>query len=178
MILADSQIKKAIATGDIVVSPYDESMVGPNSIDVRLSNILRTYRDRNLDPRKDNPVTTIEIPDSGYLLSPNTLYLASTVEKVCSRLYRPSLEGKSSIARLGLTIHLTAGYGDVGFDGDSWTLEMFCLQPIWIYPNMPIGQIEFCTVLGDVENPYNKRTGSKYNGDNKAQPSLYYKNDF
>jgi dCTP deaminase len=176
MILADSEIKKAIECGDIVVDPYDPTMVGPNSIDVRLGDIVRVYNDITLDPKKENKVTTITIPESGLVLVPNRLYLATTVEKVCSRKYRPALEGKSSIARLGLTIHLTAGYGDVGFDGDSWTLEMFCLQQVRVYPNMPIGQIEFAMVHGEVEAPYNKRESSKYNGENKAQPSLYYKN--
>ena len=176
MILSDSEIIKAIKLGDIVIEPYNPEQLNPNSYDVTLDNIIATYSNDVLDSRKHNRVTRRTIPPEGMTLYPNTLYLSTTVERVNSRLYRPSINGKSSIGRLGISIHITAGYGDVGFSGNSWTLEITVVHPVIIYPNMRIGQIEFCEVRGKVITPYNKKKGSKYNENNKAVESLNWMN--
>lgn len=160
MILADSEIKKRIG-GDIIITPYDESCVGPASYDVHLSHKLAIYN-QVLDAKKHANTIAIHINDIGLMLKPGSLYLASTIEYTETHNLVPVLEGKSSIGRLGISIHITAGYGDPGFCGH-WTLEMTCVEPVRIYPGMAIGQIVYHTLLGEVETPYNKRASSKYN---------------
>jgi len=168
MILSDSEIKKRIGK-DIIITPYDESCVGPASYDVHLGSILRFYC-KELDVKSDNQTDFIEIPDFGFVLQPNQLYLGSTIEYTETHNLVPVLEGKSSIGRLGISIHITAGYGDPGFCGH-WTLEMTCVEPVRIYSGMAIGQIVYQTILGEVETPYNKRASSKYNNQDASPVS-------
>jgi dCTP deaminase len=176
MILSDTAIIEAIQTGDIVIEPFKPEHINPNSYDVCLSDTIRVYTASILDAKEHNETATMTIPEQGIILIPGVLYLCSTVERVNSRLYRPSINGKSSIGRLGISIHVTAGYGDVGFSGNSWTLEMTVIKPIRVYAGMKIGQIEFSEVRGEVAVPYDKKPGSKYNGDNVAKESMNYKN--
>jgi dCTP deaminase len=120
--------------------------------------------------KKKHDTKIVTIPKTGLILEPNTLYLARTVEYTKTYNYVPMLEGRSSIGRLGLFVHVTAGFGDVGFCG-YWTLELFCVQPIRIYPDVEICQIYYHAIEGDFEC---YRSG-KYQDNTGVQPSLLYK---
>ena len=108
------------------------------------------YDDYELDMAKPNPASIIDIPEDGYVLQPNKLYLGRTNEYTKTDGYIPMLEGRSSVGRLGVFIHVTAGFGDVGFAG-YWTLEIFCVQPIRIYPNVEICQIYYHDIDGEYD---------------------------
>lgn len=136
--------------------------MGTNSYDVHLGKYLATYRDRVLDARRHNEIDVFEISEEGFVLQPNTLYLGVTQEYTETHTTVPFLEGKSSVGRLGIDIHATAGKGDVGFC-NTWTLEISCTQPVRIYPFMPIGQLIYFQTFGDIENYYNKKNNAKYN---------------
>ncbi len=178
MILTDLEIKKAIASGDIIIEPLDLSNLGTNSYDVHLSKNLAVYKDRVLDAKKHNVVEHFEIPEEGFILQPNTLYLGVTEEYTETHTTVPFLEGKSSVGRLGIDIHATAGKGDVGFC-NTWTLEISCTQAVKIYPGMPIGQLIYFMVEGDIENYYNKKRNAKYNErTTKPVESMMWKNSF
>jgi dCTP deaminase len=160
MILSDKQIKAAISDDSINVSPFYLENLGCNSYDLHLGSFLEAYTEKVLDARKNNPTKTLEIPKEGLVLMPNILYLGFTIESAGSSKYVPILEGKSSIGRLGIKVHLTAGVGDVGFNGH-WTLEIEVTQPVRIYAGMAIAQILFHT-CGEVEVPYNEKKSAKY----------------
>ncbi len=126
----------------IGISPFDEKNLGPNSYNVRLFPTLRYYTSRVLDPKINNPSQSFEIPEDGYLLFPRQLVIGCT-EEICTNNANnlvPMIEGRSSLARLGLSVHSTAGFGDIGFCG-RWTLEISCVVPIILYPNMPVAQL-------------------------------------
>ena len=125
MILTDIEILKAINKGEIVIEPYDASCLGTNSYDVHLGKYLATYKDQVLDAKKHNEIDHFEIPEEGYVLLPGQLYLGVTEEYTETHTTVPFLEGKSSVGRLGIDIHATAGKGDVGFC-NTWTLEISC----------------------------------------------------
>lgn len=114
-----------------------------------------------LDAMKDNALYHFKIPDNGYTLYPGELYLGSTLEYTETHAHVPFLEGRSSTGRLGISIHATAGKGDVGFCGH-WTLEITVAQPVRVYPGMRIGQLIYFPVMGEVLNPYNKKEGANY----------------
>lgn len=178
MILTDKKILEHIDKGDIVIDPFDRSCLGTNSYDVHLGTHLAVYKDRVLDVRKHNEVDYIEIPEEGFILQPGTLYLGVTKEYTESHVSVPFLEGKSSVGRLGIDIHATAGKGDVGFC-NTWTLEISCTQAVRIYAGMPIGQLIYFTVDGDIERYYNKKEDAKYTErTDKPMESMMYKNDF
>ena len=132
MILSDKKIKEAIASGEIVVDPFRPECLGTNSYDVHLSKYLAVYKNRELDARKHNTINEIIIPEEGYVIQPGILYLGVTEEYTETHNSVPFLEGKSSIGRLGIDIHATAGKGDVGFC-NTWTLEISCVQPCLLY---------------------------------------------
>ncbi|MEM5947313.1 dCTP deaminase [Spirochaetia bacterium 38H-sp] len=169
MILSGKEIKKRLGT-DIIIDPFLEKQLNPNSYNLRLHNELLVYSDNKLDMRKNNPTERIIIPDDGLLLETGKLYLGRTMEYTETKNLVPMLEGRSSIGRLGLFIHVTAGFGDVGFCG-YWTLEIFCVQPIKIYPGVEICQIYYHTIEGDYD-PYKS---GKYQHNTGIQPSLLYK---
>jgi dCTP deaminase len=135
------------------------------------------YKDAVLDMKKKHDVSPLIIPEEGLLLEPHRLYLGRTVEFTGTEGYVPMLEGRSSIGRLGLFIHITAGFGDVGFKG-FWTLEIFCVQPIRIYPNVEICQIFYHTIEGAYEKygvgTYKNKSG-KYQDNTGVQASMLYK---
>jgi len=162
MILSDKKILEAIGRGEIVIEPFRPECLGTNSYDVHLGKYLAIYRDRVLDAKKHNQVDMFEIPEEGFVLQPGTLYLGVTEEYTETHNSVPFLEGKSSIGRLGIDIHATAGKGDVGFS-NTWTLEISCVQPVRVYAGMPIGQLIYFTVEGGIENYYNKKRNAKYN---------------
>ena len=161
MILTDKQILDSIEKGSIVIEPFDPKRLGSNSYDVHLGKTLATYNDEVLDARKHNQITTFEIPDEGFVLQPDMLYLGVTHEYTETHEHVPFLEGKSSVGRLGIDIHATADKGDVGFC-NFWTLEISVKMPVRVYAGMPIGQLIYFEVQGDVINPYNKKESAKY----------------
>ena len=175
-ILSDSKILEKINSGEIVINPYDHSQLGSNSYDVRMSNKLLVYLDPILDPKEDQATTTIDIPKEGLVIHPGKLYLGVTIEHTETLKDVIMFEGKSSLARLGLFVHITSGFGDVGFKGHI-TLEISCIQPIRIYPNMKIGQVYYQSVDGFVINPYSSKIDAKYNNTNPLpMKSQMYKN--
>ncbi len=169
MILSGEEIKKHLGK-EIVIDPFDPARVNPNSYNLSLHPEIMTYEEVVLDMKKRNRVRTLTIPDSGLVLEPNRLYLARTNERTETHTFVPMIEGRSSIGRLGLFVHVTAGFGDVGFCG-YWTLEMFAVQPIRIYPNVEICQIFYHQIHG----PYQKYCSEKYQNNVGIQPSMLYK---
>ncbi|MBO6515638.1 MAG: dCTP deaminase [Bacteroidia bacterium] len=178
MILSDKRILEEIDKGTILIEPYRPECLGTNSYDVHLGKWLATYDDRVLDAKKHNKISHFEIPMEGFILQPNTLYLGVTEEYTETHAHVPFLEGKSSTGRLGIDIHATAGKGDVGFC-NTWTLEISCAQPVRIYRGMPIGQLIYFNVEGDIKTMYNKKANAKYN-DRTIKPveSMMWKNSF
>ncbi len=176
MILTDKKILDSIAAGEIVIEPFDPACLGTNSYDVHLGKTLAVYRDAVLDAKKHNRIDFIEIPEEGFVLQPGMLYLGVTEEYTETHNSVPFLEGKSSIGRLGIDIHATAGKGDVGFS-NTWTLEISCVQPVRVYAGMPIGQLIYFRVDGDIENYYNLKKNAKYNQrTDKPVESMMWKN--
>lgn len=169
MILSGREIKNKIGK-EIVIEPFNEKQLNPNSYNLKLHNELLVYEEDVLDMKKENKVKKIVIPEDGMVLEPGKLYLGRTVEYTATDNYVPMLEGRSSIGRLGLFIHVTAGFGDVGFKG-FWTLEIFCVQPIKIYPGVEICQIYYHSVEGE----YDQYCSGKYQNNEGVQPSLLYK---
>ena len=169
MLLSGEEIKKNLG-GDIIIQPYPPSQLNPNSYNLRLSDELLVYDTDVLDMKKDNPVRRLTIPPEGLLLEPNRLYLGRTLEYTRTDRFVPMLEGRSSVGRLGLFVHVTAGFGDVGFAG-YWTLEMHCIHPIVIYPGVEICQIYYHTIQGE----YQKYDSGKYQNNTGVQPSMLYK---
>jgi dCTP deaminase len=167
MILTGPYIEDCIREGEIVVDPYDPKLVGPNSVDLRLHKDLKIYSE--LPPHRGRPgamrgpptehhpldmktsfsTRTMEIPEQGFLLKPNVLYLGRTIERVGSKAFVPMVEGRSSCGRLGLQVHMTAGFCDTGFEG-TITLEMTVVHPLRIYPNVPICQVFFLRPEGKI----------------------------
>lgn len=178
MILSDTKILEAIARKEIVIEPYDRDCLGSNSYDVHLGKYLAVYVDEVLDARKHNRIREIEIPGEGFVLQPGTLYLGVTQEYTETHGCVPFLEGKSSVGRLGIDIHATAGKGDVGFC-NTWTLEISVSMPVRVYAGMPIGQLIYFTVDGHVQNTYNHKLSAKYNERTiKPVESMMWKNKF
>ncbi len=168
MILTGDAIRTRLG-GDIVIDPFEESQLNPNSYNLRLHHELLVYEEIVLDLRRPNRHRRITIPPEGLILNPYQLYLGRTIERTETHNLVPMLEGRSSIGRLGLFVHVTAGFGDVGFKG-FWTLEMFAVQPIRIYTGVEICQIFYHTVEGSVVE-YNS---AKYQNNTDIQPSLIY----
>ncbi len=169
MILSGLEIKKRQGN-QIKITPFDEKALNPNSYNLKLHNELLIYEADCLDMKNPNPTKTITIPNEGLKLETGKLYLGRTVEYTETNGLIPMLEGRSSVGRLGLFIHVTAGFGDVGFSG-YWTLEIFCVQPIIIYPFVEICQIYYHTIEGEFE----KYCSGKYQNNKGIQPSLLYK---
>jgi dCTP deaminase len=161
MILSDQGILEEMKKGTIVVEPFVSSCLGTNSYDVHLSKHLAVYPANELDAKKHNEIVHFEIPEEGYLLMPGELYLGATEEYTETHAHVPFLEGKSSIGRLGIDIHATAGKGDVGFC-NYWTLEISCIKPVRVYAGMPVGQLIYFCVEGPIVNMYNKKSSAKY----------------
>ncbi|MDZ4817989.1 MAG: dCTP deaminase [Planctomycetota bacterium] len=168
MILSGPEIREQLGK-NIVIDPFDESRLNPNSYNLTLHHELITYEEVLLDMRKSNRVRRMEIPPEGLILSPNQLYLARTVERTETHNLVPMIEGRSSIGRLGLFVHVTAGFGDVGFCG-YWTLEMFAVQPVRIYAGVQICQIFYHQVCGEIV----EYCSSKYQHNRDIQPSLLF----
>ena len=169
MILSGQMIAERLGNG-ITIDPYDPKRLNPNSYNMRLHDELLVYTDDVLDMRLPAETEKITIPPDGLLLETNRLYLGRTIEYTETDGFVPMLEGRSSVGRLGLFVHVTAGFGDVGFKG-YWTLEMFCVSPVRIYAGVEICQIYYHTLEGDFE-PYKS---GKYQNNQGIQPSLLYR---
>lgn len=168
MILSGKEIQRHIGK-EIVIEPFDEKRLNPNSYNLSLHDELLVYENKLLDMKTPNPVRKLHIPEEGLVLEPQTLYLGRTREFTKTDCFVPMLEGRSSVGRLGLFIHVTAGFGDVGFAG-YWTLEIFCVQPIRIYARVEICQIYYHDIKGD----YDRYQSGKYQNNTDIQPSLLY----
>lgn len=169
VILSGVEIRNKL-NEEIKIEPFEEKLLNPNSYNLRLHNELLVYEEDVLDMKKPNKTKKITIPEEGLVLEPGTLYLGRTHEYTKTDKYVPMLEGRSSIGRLGLFIHVTAGFGDVGFSG-YWTLEIHCIQPIRIYPMVEICQIYYHSI----EGKYVEYTSGKYQNNTGIQPSLLYR---
>jgi len=176
--LSGLEISRARDRGDVIIDPFDQKCVGPNSYDLTLFGELKTYKQIPdyhgggivpLDVKRENYTESHLIDEYGYILQPNTLYLGCTNEVAGSTKYVPCIEGRSSMARLGIKVHFTAGFGDVGFVGQ-WTLEIECVQPVRIYKDMRICQVYFDTIEGEIGQLY----AGKYNGSVGAIASRSY----
>ena len=161
MIFSDQKILESIEKKQIVIIPYDQNCLGTNSYDVHLGGTLAVYEAAELDAKHHNKIRYFEIPDEGYVIQPGVLYLGVTMEYTETHNAVPFLEGKSSVGRLGIDIHATAGKGDVGFC-NTWTLEISCVQPVRIYKSMPIGQLIYFAVEGNISNLYHSKSNAKY----------------
>ena len=181
MILTGSEIKKRVNNGEIVISNFDEKQLGPNSYNLKLHNELLIYDKIVIDMKKENTTKKITIPEEGLILRPGTLYLGRTVEFTGTKNLVPMLEGRSSIGRVGILVHQTAGFGDIGFGytedehgditGSPWTLELSCIEMVKIYPWIEICQIYYHEICGDIDKVYN----GKYQGNSEIQASMIYK---
>lgn len=165
MVLTGSEIQKQMEKGNIHIHPFTPGHLGPNSYDVTLNSRLLAYdfsASPHLDMKRENPTVSLDIPPEGYVLEPGRLYLGCSNETATSRLFVPMFEGRSSIGRLGINTHITAGFGDVGWGyvanaaGElecrfpTWTLEIEVVHPIRIYPDVRIGQVYFLHAQGDL----------------------------
>ena len=178
MILTDKEILAHREKGSIVIDPFRPDCLGANSYDVHLGKTLAVYMDSILDAKKHNKIQYFEIPTEGFILRPELLYLGVTEEYTETKKHVPFLEGKSSVGRLGIDIHATAGKGDVGFC-NYWTLEISVKMPVRIYAGMPIGQLIYFEVTGEPLTPYDMKTSAKYK-EKAALPveSMMWKNHF
>jgi dCTP deaminase len=176
LILSDKEIRRALDSKRITIEPFEAEHLGSNSYDVHLGKMLAVYENSTLDARAENKVNYLEIPDDGYVIYPGHIYLGATLEYTETINYVPFLEGKSSTGRLGISVHATAGKGDAGF-ANHWTLEISCIQPVRIYAGMPIAQIIYFVIQGEIETPYPKKHSAKYTSRNHLpQPSAMWKN--
>ncbi len=169
MILSGEEIRQNLGS-NIDITPFEPANLNPNSYNLTLHDEILTYEEVVLDMQKANRVRRMTIPESGLVLEPNRLYLGRTIEKTETHNLVPMIEGRSSVGRLGLFIHVTAGFGDVGFCG-YWTLEMFAVQPVRIYPGVAICQIFYHEITGDIE----EYVSTKYQHNSDIQPSLLYR---
>lgn len=197
-ILTGEAIKQEVSAGNINITPYEEQNVQPASIDLRLGSGVKVYESQvygwenkrrrqgnelrlipalqsePLDPKKPLDVLSHEMSETGFTILPGVLYLMHTRERIHTEKYVSVLDGKSSIGRLGIVIHLTAGYGDPGFDGQ-YTLEVSCIHPVTLYPGMKIAQMRFHLMHGELNTSY--ATKGHYVGDQAvgAIPSMAHK---
>ncbi len=169
MILTGKEIEGRLSS-DIIIEPFLPELVNPNSYNLRLHDELLVYTEEKLDMKRPNATKKITIPQDGLWLEAGKLYLGRTLEYTETHNLVPMLEGRSSIGRLGISVHITAGFGDVGFCG-YWTLEIHTLTPVKIYPMVAVCQIFYHTVQGDIT----EYKSDKYQKNREIQPSLLYK---
>jgi dCTP deaminase len=160
MILTGQKIFSEWKAGRIQIDPFCSEQLNPNSYDFRLGTQIKIYKQYFLDPKKHNRTNTVEIPEKGYVLMPGRIYLGHTAETMGSDYFVPIIRAKSSIARLGLFVHVTADLIDIG-SHNQWTLQLNPVQPMRIYPNMCIGQVTFWRVFGKITLYKGKYQGSK-----------------
>lgn len=183
-LLTGKEIHRQVMNGNIKIEPFDPKRLNPNSYNLRLSNKLLVYavpawsewerrrteigQEKNhvLDMAKATETCEVTIPEDGFVLMPGRLYLASTMEYTETPCHAPYIEGRSSVGRLGLSVHATAGFGDVGFCGD-WTLELSVIHPVRVFAGVEICQIAYSTVEGTIVHyagRYKGQRGPKASG--------------
>lgn len=165
MILSGKEIKKRLGT-DIIIEPFNEECVNPNSYNVTLANELFIYEESMIDVKVMPKTKKIIIPEEGIVLEPNKLYIGRTNEYTETYNLVPMIEGRSSLGRLGIFTHASAGFGDVGYKG-SWSVQLFSIHPVKIYPNMRIAQLYYLEILGEHDH-----YSSKYDGRDQIKTSL------
>ncbi len=185
MILSDRTIKKELEAGRIIIEPFEPAAIQPSSVDVRLDHrfvVFRNHTMSHIDVKQNLEALTDTVEtseDDPFILHPGEFVLGSTLERIAIPANLVGrIEGKSSLGRLGLLIHTTAGFVDAGWDGQL-TLEFSNVSslPITLYPGMRIGQISFIEMTTDADNPYGSGTlGSKYQGQQGPRPSRYWEN--
>ena len=169
MILSGPEILRRLGK-DIFIEPFDARRLNPNSYNLCLHDEMLVYTEVPLDMKRDNPSRRIRIPPEGLVLEPGRLYLGRTVERTRTENLVPMLEGRSSIGRLGIFVHVTAGFGDVGFSG-FWTLEIHCIQPVRVYSGVEVCQIYYHTLEGE----YGSYAGGKYQNNDDVQTSRLFR---
>lgn len=168
MILTGPKIREERTRGSLLIDPFDDAAVQPNSYDFTLGSKLLYYTEPLLDCAKENPHEIVEMGADGFLLQPDRIYLGHTKEVMGSNHYVPIIRGRSSFARLGLFVHVTSDLIDIG-SHNQWTLQLHAVQPLRIYPGMKVGQVTFWTVQG----PVTLYTG-KYQGARGPRASMSY----
>jgi len=163
MILTGTEILRQANKGRIIIDPFREDRLNPNSYNLSLAPEIKFFTKPKavIDCKEKPDMESDVISRLGYILQPGILYLAKTVESTETDYFVPAIEGRSSWGRLGLSIHVTAGFGDVGFSGQ-WTLEMTVVHPLKIYAGVQICQIYFIEPKGKRNLTY--RSGGKYAG--------------
>jgi dCTP deaminase len=178
LILTGKKILEEISKKTILIEPFREECLGPNSYDIHLGRFLLTYADRVLDVKEHYRTEDIIIPPEGYVLQPNTIYLGVSEEYTETHMHVPSLEGISSAARLGIIVNASSGKGNIGHC-NTWTMEITVIQPVRIYHGMPIAQLIFFSVEGEVDKNYHKLKSAKYSSRSiKPVESMMWKNKF
>jgi len=178
VILTRSRILDEISKKTILIEPFREECLGPNSYDLHLGRYLLTYTQRMLDARIKNEMEEMTIPPDGFILFPGILYLGVTEEYIESHNHVPFLEGITSAARLGIYVNPCSGKGSIGHC-NTWTLEINTIHPVRVYHGMPIAQILFFKTEGEVDTPYSKLKTAKYNARSiKPLESMMWKNKF
>ena len=197
--LTGSEIERQIKKGNIKIEPYDPNCINPNSYNLRLHPQLKVYKRgterldvinnsapnnktprecgylenfnmKPIDMNKYNEAVEITIPKEGLVLLPGVLYIGRTVERTGSSKFIPMLNGRSSGGRLGISVHVCAGFGDIGFDG-TWTLEITVVEPVIVYPDAEIAQVCYFKPYGKIDRLYRGR----YQGQIDATVSRFYR---
>ena len=169
--LSGEEIINAVNNGKIIIKPFTENNVNPNSYNLTLGDELVVYTDNVLDCKKENKTKKIKIPEEGYILAPNTFYLASSNEYIESENYVPQISGRSSVGRIGLSVHMCACSGSIGYKG-KWTFQITCVTPTRVHKGMEIGQIYFFPLIGSNGIKYK---GHYNNSKKKVKTSKLYK---
>jgi dCTP deaminase len=169
MILSGVEIQRR-QNDQIIIEPFDPDRLNPNSYNLRLHDELLVYEEVVLDVASPNRYRRLEIPPEGFTLQPNMLYLGRTVEHTETRGLVPVIQGRSSFGRLGLFINPGGSVGDAGYCG-TWTLEMYCVQPVRIYPGMEICQISYMQLVGECA----EYCSNKYQNSSDICPSMIYR---
>ncbi|MCL6451616.1 MAG: dCTP deaminase [Acetobacteraceae bacterium] len=169
MILTGPEIIHNCRLGKIIIDPFLPENCNPNSYNFRLGSVLRVYDEFPLDPKRPNKYVDLPVPPEGFVLEPHRLYLGHTMEVMGSRYFAPTFAARSSVARLGLFINLSASLGDIGFIGQ-WTLQLFTIHPLRVYAGMKIGQIMWWKPQGTI-----RLYEGKYQGSSGPQSTLIYK---
>jgi dCTP deaminase len=169
MILSGEEIRSRLGT-DICITPFLDEHCNPNSYDMTLHNELLVYEEVVLDIKEPNRFRRLVIPEEGLILSPGQLYLGRTKEYTETHRLVPMISGRSSLSRLGLFVHGSAGFGSIGYRGH-WTIELYTVQPIRIYPGVKICQIAYHEIVGDIR----ECCSSKYQNSRDIQPSLMFR---
>ncbi len=159
MILTGPEIIQQVRAGRIEIVPFDLGQVNPNSYNFRLGRTIKYYANHILDPKIKQDVITEDIGEDGFILFPGRIYLGHTLEIMGSDHYVPIIKGRSSTARLGLFIHITADIIDIG-SHNQWTLQLYAVQPVRVYYRMLIGQVTFWHIYGDIMLYNGKYQGS------------------